>query len=532
MRAASFRVKLHVAVAVLTSVLFAAAAFAYFGAREVDRAALRSRNAQATLAAHVTLASSAYNLFKQMSDAALLNELAEAGWERRLLDVVRRDISGARALIANEIREFGAPEDETSELDRLEAVEREIDAIVIEYNRIQAAWASMSAAERRLATAALLDTRIDLTFNRLMSAAIEGERREVADADARLVEISLFIRRWSIAIAALALPLVALILHYLNSRLLQSLKALSDGADAYARGDLDHRIAPLGSAEFETIRRRLVHMASELSASRATLSAAKERLEQEVKTRTAELAEAYSRLEEADETRRSFFADVSHELRTPLTVIRGEAEVALRSGERRAADYRDSLARIVEQATQMGRLVEDLLFIARAEAGEPRLEMRSVALHGLLADAAGSFEALAAGRGVRITFEGRDDGAVVAGDRGRLRQVLAILIDNAVQYSREGGEVRLSSLIDGANALITVEDDGIGIAPDELDRVFERFYRAENAREQGGGAGLGLPVAKALIEAHKGHIRLSASPSGGVRATIALPVETKLRAIS
>lgn len=524
--------RLHAAVAALSAVLFAATAFAFFGAREIDSAALRSRNSQATLAAHVTLSNNAYNLFKQMSDAALLDELVEADWEKRLAEIVHRDIRNARRLIADEVREIRAPVDESDELDRLAAIEREIDSIIMEFDRIQSGWRSMTAPERRRSIAALLDTRIDLTFNRLISVAIAEERQEVADADARLMAISSTIRLLSVAMAAFAVPLIGFILYYLNKKLLRSLRALSEGAEAYARGDFDHHIAPLGSAEFEAIRGRLVHMASELGESRATLSAANERLEKDVEKRTAELAEAYRLLEEADESRRGFFADVSHELRTPLTVIRGEAEVALRGGERRAADYRESLTRIVEQAAQMGRLVEDLLFIARADAGEPRLEMRSVALSGLISDTARSFDILSAACGVQVSLDGRDDGAVVAGDRGRLAQVLGVLVDNAIRYSREGGEVRLSSHVDGEQAVITVEDDGIGIAPADFDRVFERFYRADNARNQSSGVGLGLPVAKAIIEAHNGHIRLSPSSSGGVRASITLPVEAKLRAIS
>lgn len=528
----SFRRRLHIATAALAAIIAALAAFAVYGAGEIDQAALRSRNAQTTLAAHITLSSSAYNLFKQMSDAALLNDLGESEHENRIIEIVHRDIRNARKTIAEEVKEAGAPADEVDELERLAAVEREIGSIIAAYYSLRVEWPTLTAVERRRSIAALLDTRIDLTFNRLISAAINEERQEAVDANARLTEVSAAIRGRSIAVALLSAPLIGFVLYYLNRDLLHSLRALSDGAEAYAKGELDHQIAPLGSAEFEGVRLRLARMASELGAGRETLRAANESLEKEVEKRTAELADAYSRLEEADEQRRSFFADVSHELRTPLTVIRGEAEVALRGSERRAVDYRGSLARIVEQAEQMGRLVEDLLFIARADAGEPRLEMRSVALDGLLCDSARSFEALAAARGLQISLEGRDDGAVVAGDRGRLAQVLGVLLDNAVRYSREGGEVRLSSHIDGAHAVIDVEDDGIGIAPADIDHVFERFYRADNAREQSGGAGLGLPVAKAIIEAHNGRIRLSASASGGVRASITLPVETKLRAIS
>lgn len=533
MSAPSFRLRLHQAVALLAAVIALSAGVAFFGAREIDRAALRGRNAQATLAAHITVASSAYNLFKQMSDAALLNEMVEDDWEKRLISIVHRDIANARRAIAEEVKELGEREDETDELERLSRIEREIDSIVMEYDKIQAEWTVLPRRERRRLIAGLLDTRIDLTFNKLVSAAIVEERREVAESDARLAAVTQAVRATSIAIALLAVPLIASVLLYVNRTLLRSLNSLATGAEAYSRGDLAHPIPALASEEFETIRLRLVRMATELAANREVLKSANERLELGIASKTSALAEANLRLEDADVMRRRFFADVSHELRTPLTVIRGEAEIALRGGDRRAVDYRESLGRIVEQAAQMGRLVEDLLFIARADAGEPRMEMRSVSVDALLDEATASFDSLAVSHGVRLRRIVGADGAVIVGDRGRLAQVLGVLVDNAVRYSRRGGEVRLSSHIDNGQAIITIEDDGIGIAPSEMDRVFERFYRSDEAKAHtSGGVGLGLPVAKAIIEAHNGHIRLSASSSGGVTAAVALPVETKLRAIS
>lgn len=533
MSAASFRIRLHLAVIVLAAVIVASAAFAFFGAMEIDKAALRSRNAQAVLAAHITISNSSYNLFKQMSDAALLNELVEDDWENRLGSIVRRDISNARRAITNEVREPSYSEDEHDELERLASIEREVDAIVMEYDRIQKRWANAPLIVRRRQIASLLDVRIDLTFNKLVTAAIAEERREVAEADSRLVALTQDIKNSAIAIALLAAPLIAFVIYYVNTTLLSSLRSLTLGAEAYARGEFDYLISPLASTEFESIRQRLARMALELAAGRKTLESANERLEKGVAEKTSELADANRRLEEVDAQRRSFFADVSHELRTPLTVIRGEAEIALRGGERRAVDYRETLGRIVEQSSQMGRLVEDLLFIARADAGEPRMEMRSVAVNALLAEALASYDALAASRGVRMRKIDTDEGAVVVGDRGRLAQVLGVLVDNSIRYSKIGGEIRMSVRVDGGKAVIAVEDDGIGIAPAEVDRVFERFYRTETAKaHSGGGVGLGLPVAKAIIEAHNGHIRLSASSTGGVRATVTLPVETKLRAIS
>lgn len=531
MSAPSFRLRLHLAVAALACVIVAAVTFAFFGAREVDRSALRSQNAQAVLAAHIMLSSDALQLFKQMSDSALLHERPDIAKEDALIATLRADFGATRELILKEAANFGQRENEGEELDRLTALETEFSSILAAYQGARDP-ADEAAYERQHQVFASLTDRIDARFNALIQEAIAEEKREVADSEARLRAASRVIRTVAICIASFSALLIALALIYLNGFLLSSVRALTAGAEAYSRGDFDFRIPRLKADEFESIRQRFVHMASEISASREAMRTANVRLEGEVADRTAALAEANRRLEASDEARRGFFADISHELRTPLTVIRGEAEIALRGGGKEAAAYRESLARIVQYTGETTRLVDDLLFMARADAGEPRLELRSVALSALVDEAVRSFEPIAAARAVRLVFDGREDGVVVSGDRGRLRQVLGVVLDNAIRYSRAGGEVRVALTTRDGRALIAVEDDGIGLTETERERIFERFYRGENARTHSGGSGLGLPVAKAIMEAHYGHIRLTPSVSGGVRAEIELPADVKLRAIS
>jgi signal transduction histidine kinase len=122
------------------------------------------------------------------------------------------------------------------------------------------------------------------------------------------------------------------------------------------------------------------------------------------------------------------------------------------------------------------------------------------------------------------------DEVAMYGDRRRMRQVFGIVLDNAIRYSHAGGEVRTHLLQKEGKLSVAVEDDGIGLSDDDRGRVFDRFYRAENARDHVSGSGLGLPVAKAIVEAHHGEIRLLPSATGGVRAEIFLPAEVKLRA--
>lgn len=528
----SFKTKLVAAFTGLIAVIVLLSAGAVFGLNRVHDLAERSRYAHQVLATFLDLSNNTYQLFKQLSDAVLIGDLDRQEGENALLQAIKADIVEARRLIAEEVRLYGGAEDETSELELLSRIESQVGVIQREHAEIMSLIGAVERRELRARLVMLLERRIDREFSALINEAIAEETREVSITDARLESASRTTRRFSSAIAALSLPLAAFVLYHLYRSFWRSLDALADGAGSYARGEFDHHIPQTLGSEFETIRLRLIDMARDLDASRRVIEASNASLEETVIDRTAALAEAKARLEESDSARRRFFADISHELRTPLTVIRGEAEIALRGAVKSTEEYRSSLKRIVDQTAQTTRLVEDLLFIARADSGEPRMEMRSVAVWALVSDVVKNFEAAGAEKSLTIHADCDLPEAVVLGDRGRLRQVFSILLDNAVRYSREFGEISVKVGGTNGDVLISVEDDGIGIPDDEIDRVFERFYRGGNAQQNAGGAGLGLPVAKAITEAHNGHIRLASSPKGGVAAIIRLPIETKLKAIS
>jgi len=237
-------------------------------------------------------------------------------------------------------------------------------------------------------------------------------------------------------------------------------------------------------------------------------------------------------LELVDENRRKLLADISHEFRTPLTVIRGEAEIAIRGKSKTKAEYLESLERIIEQSDQATRLVDDLLFMARADAGEPRLKVRPVSVDSLLGPVCGDFSAKAEKRKVTLKQSFGDENAVVMGDPGRLRQVFAILVDNALQYSMKGGTVEVNLERIDSEVVVTVRDEGIGLTKEEAQQAFQRFFRGGHAQGHARGTGLGLPVAKAIVEAHKGSITLQGKPGKGALATVILPAENKLKAVA
>ncbi len=224
--------------------------------------------------------------------------------------------------------------------------------------------------------------------------------------------------------------------------------------------------------------------------------------------------------QEAWERQQAFIANASHELRTPLTLIRASAEVAQRGlldhDERRAL-----ISDILAECDHMSRLVEDLLLLSRLDAGRLKLERQRIVLSELLADVQRQVGRLADERGIRLVLDSVS--GTVWGDPTRLRQVVLILLDNALRHTPAGGVIRLAAQPQGRHVTITVADTGSGIAPEHLLHVFERFYQADSARGSRGGSGLGLSIARGLIEAQHGQIRLESRPGEGTRVTLILP---------
>ncbi len=220
---------------------------------------------------------------------------------------------------------------------------------------------------------------------------------------------------------------------------------------------------------------------------------------------------------------RQFSADASHELRTPLTIIKGEAELALRKP--RAPDvYRDVLASNLEEIDRMSRIVEELLFLSRADLGEVTMASDPVSLDALVQET--HLQAMVLGQERRVeTILEHVEPVQVLGDEWRLRELILNIVDNAVKYSSPGGTVQLSLTTTGDRARIRVQDHGIGIAVDEQHAVFDRFYRTDAARAHAQkGTGLGLSICKWIAEAHRGAIEVDSAFGQGARFTIFLPL--------
>jgi heavy metal sensor kinase len=236
------------------------------------------------------------------------------------------------------------------------------------------------------------------------------------------------------------------------------------------------------------------------------------------------LNEMLTRLNESFRQVRQFSADASHELQTPLTILKGEIEVALRSG-RTPEEYQQVLTSSLEEIERISRLVEGLLLLARADSGVLRMDHKPVAVHELVAEVAAQMQKMAHEQGVSLRLENLAP-VTLCGDREQLFRLLLNLMDNAIKYTPAGGRVTVSLHADASQALISVTDTGIGLSEAEQAQIFTRFYRAAQARSQsGGGAGLGLCIAQSIAEAHGGKIQVHSSPGQGSTFTVALPAE-------
>jgi two-component system OmpR family sensor kinase len=231
-----------------------------------------------------------------------------------------------------------------------------------------------------------------------------------------------------------------------------------------------------------------------------------------------------SRLDQSFEKMREFMADASHELRTPLSIIRGEAEVAL-TQDREASEYKETLAIIQDESKRLTRIVDDMMVLARADAGQQPLRLQDIYLNDLVEECCRAVQVLANGKNVTLTQNIAED-VTFLGDEDLLRRLIMNLLDNAIKYTLVGGTVFVKLVCNASEAKIIVEDTGIGIPSESIPQVFERFFRLDEARSRAeGGSGLGLAIAKWVAIAHKGSIDLTSKPGQGSKFVVTLPLK-------
>lgn len=244
----------------------------------------------------------------------------------------------------------------------------------------------------------------------------------------------------------------------------------------------------------------------------------------EIHTLAAEFDSMFARLESAFENEKQFTSDASHELRTPTTVILSQCEYALAREDTRG-EAREALEAIRRQAEKMAALLSQLLTLTRADKAHRKLNAEPVDLSELTAVVAEQQAELSAGKGISLESD-IQPGIVVQGDETLLMRMLINLMENGVKYGRPGGHLRILLTARDGRAVCSVEDDGVGIAPENLDKVWQRFWQADPARSCG-GAGLGLSMVKWIAEAHGGTVAVQSTPGRGSLFTFTLPCEKK-----
>jgi signal transduction histidine kinase len=222
------------------------------------------------------------------------------------------------------------------------------------------------------------------------------------------------------------------------------------------------------------------------------------------------------------DTQRQFVSDASHEMRTPIAVIRANAELAMGHPEESVQERSRELESILNETRHLGQMVERLLTLARADEGSVNLRLEPTDVGALTAVVAGDMEAIASNSGITLLCESAP--VRLAADPDRIREMLVILIDNAIRHTGKGGTITVRSAAVGNSAVLSVSDTGEGIPPEHLGRIFDRFYRVDRARaRERGSAGLGLSIAKWIAEAHGGRITVESAVGRGTTFTIRLP---------
>jgi two-component system phosphate regulon sensor histidine kinase PhoR len=226
-----------------------------------------------------------------------------------------------------------------------------------------------------------------------------------------------------------------------------------------------------------------------------------------------------------DQVRRDFVANVSHELRTPLSIVRGYIETLLDSPQTPREELTRILRVMERHSDRLELLVEDLLTLAQLESGNPNLQMEMVDLSSFLPETVRDWEKKLTNKQLNIVVDLPTELPAICADRTRLQEALYNLLDNAVKYSRERGEIRLSARHRDGEIELGVSDEGIGIAKEDLPRIFERFYRADKARgsDKIRGTGLGLAIVKHIAQLHGGRVEAQSELEKGTTIRVVLP---------
>jgi len=497
----------------------------FWGSAEVARHFQHSQSAYDAFNRYERLSQEAYRYFKQQMDRLITGGLdTESGVEiskRRLLKAIQ-------ALKEEVVKSPPAGFDnqnKPAELERVANLTAFLDASEYRFNEVERLHEQGKREVALRALSKFSSEEIDSKFQPLIDAAIEVERQEAAKAKQEL-ETLVNQSRWIAISASLIAALFSLSSGVLLLRRVRKpIESLMKGTNEIALGNLSYRISLNSHDEFSYLASHFNKMAFELELQQEKLREGRAEVENRVVERTLELHQLNEELRRMDTDRRQFLADISHELRTPITVIQGEAEVTLRGKNRTPEEYKDALQRIIVLSIQLGKYVNDLLFLARLETANLQFEWDRVNITELITSSVEDFKVMAEENAITVSFDGPTHAIWVYGDKQRLRQILFILGDNACRYSKPGGHISIVLWLDDNDVHFSLTDQGIGIPSQDLSRIFERHFRSNNARiTRNDGSGLGLALAHSILKAHNGWINVDSIENAGSTFTVTLPI--------
>ncbi len=482
----------------------------------------QSTIAQTLLVEHQQLSSISYRLFKQLTDEVIFGQNANQANVRKKQALIEQSLENIRQLELEQREALGAQVTQGSVEDTDELVLM-INQIIEEFKGVVGSNSTAPLSQQEKLRVLLEDT-IDNEFREAINSAVSRQSRVVAAINARIDTLNTAMVWFTVGLGLISLPLILYGCYWLFNQLYQPIILIRSATNAIASGQYARPISEKLDDEFEELAASINQLAERLREHEANEAKSRKQLEVEVEQRTSELTKANLQLTKIDSRRRQFIADVSHELRTPLTIIRGEAQVTLRLKSAAEVDYKETLSSILEQSVNLSRLVDDLLLLTRAEMNQLNLQIESVLILPLLEVEVAKWQRLHQGRDFILQTAAPVDEITIGMDKPRIQQVLSILLDNATKYSNDGDPVEVNVQMTQAGNLVevAVSDNGEGISAAEVDNVFERFVRFSKHND---GLGLGLPIAKAIVEAHGGHIKVESQFGEGSTFSFTLPKE-------
>lgn len=527
-----YRNRLLFALSVLVTLCIVQAVVAIWSTNVARDHMQRSQVANQLLSEFITLGADKQRLKVWLAQYLLTTE--QATNERdRLLQQMQHSISALDSLLTDDQRLAVDEQDSAHIREQMRILSiLEVNVATLAQNLQHEPAVVGSEAQTWMILIETFDRLEGLDLRRMIAEAIERQRLRSERAESAAIDA---VARTQFIVTALAIvgSLLACVFAYALLRgLYAPLSRLLKGTSALVAGDFKYRVAAIDDKEFRDLASSFNDMAAAIEAANARESQHRQQIELEVAQRTAQLQHAMENLRQAEVRQKQFLADISHELRTPATSIQGEAEIALRGGDKTTTEYRFSLQQIVAASKDLAKRIDELLMLIRddKQLGKISLTVTDAPqlVEALISQAQG-FTALNQRQLAVEATPGEWLGHEVAVEIDKLQQAWQIVLDNAIKYSPADSSIQVIASLDTTTSpaylMLAVKDRGIGITEQDLGHVTERNYRAENARQsRPDGLGVGLAVAQSIVTQHQGEIVLRSALNQGTEATIYLPI--------